>query len=64
MFKLVKVTKKDLNIFDKKINSLFVEMQKYKIEIAKFEYLVKNLNPANTHIFEALIERNLKKGIL
>lgn len=61
MFKSGRATKKDILAFDERINSLFIEMQKYKMQIDEFEYYVKNLDSANAYILETLIEGHLKE---
>lgn len=61
IFKSGSISKKDILEFDERIDSLFIEMQKYKIQINEFEYYVKNLDTANAYILEALIEDNLKE---
>lgn len=61
MFKSGRTAKKDILAFDERVNSLFIEMQKYKMQINEFECYVKNLDAANAYILECLIKDNLKE---
>ena len=61
MFKSGRTTKKDILSFDERINSLFIEMQKYKKQIDEFDYCVKNLNQGSEYLLEGLIEDNLSE---
>lgn len=61
MFKSANAAKKDILAFDEIINSLFIEMQKYKIKIDEFSHCVKNLDQGSEHLLEGLIEDSLNE---
>lgn len=59
IFKLCKNDKKDIDSFDNKVNSMFLEMQKYKIKVEEFENFVSKFDDADIVLFEQLVKNEL-----
>lgn len=61
MFKSGKISEKHMEVFEKRIRSLFIEMEKYKMKIDEFDYCVRNLNQGSQYLLEQLIEGTINE---